>query len=116
MRVLFVCTIKNLLLFVKISLYVFVIRLLFSFYLVDELELCPSEEIFLLRLLKSDPVERTVASEPVKYAKEALSLRQSVIMDLVKNLQENINALWSRNECLKLALSSKLSPEGTSLY
>ncbi|XP_078155024.1 histone mono-ubiquitination 2 isoform X2 [Carex rostrata] len=77
----------------------------------DELELCPSEEIFLLRLLKSDPLERRVASEPVKYAKEALSLRQSVIMDLVKNLQENINALWSRNECLKLALSSKLSPE-----
>ncbi|KAJ1697593.1 hypothetical protein LUZ63_006105 [Rhynchospora breviuscula] len=77
----------------------------------DELESCPSEEIFLLRLLKSGPVDRIVASEPVKYAKEALSLRQSVIMDLMRNLQVNIDALWSRNECLKSALNSKLSPE-----
>ncbi|KAJ4791635.1 E3 ubiquitin-protein ligase BRE1-like 2 [Rhynchospora pubera] len=77
----------------------------------DELESCPSEEIFLLRLLKSGPVDKIVASEPVKYAKEALSLRQSVIMDLMRNLQVNIDALWSRNECLKSALNSKLSPE-----
>jgi hypothetical protein len=107
---------KELVICEKFSLYTFVLRELISAYFADELELCPSEEIFLLRLLKSGPVEKTVSSELVEYAKEALRLHQSVIMDLLKNLKENINVLWSRNECLKLALNSKLSPEGTSFY
>ncbi|KAJ3673078.1 hypothetical protein LUZ60_006452 [Juncus effusus] len=76
-----------------------------------EFEACPSEEIFLLRLLKSGPVDKNLLSEPGKFAKESLNLHYSIIMDMMRNLQENISALWSRNDCLKSALDSKLAQE-----
>lgn len=81
----------------------------------DALASCPPEEIFLCRLLRSGYVDKNRGSISVKAVQEALSLRHSAIVDLMKHLQEAIAARLARNELLASALHGNLSSEGLEL-
>ncbi|XP_072991571.1 E3 ubiquitin-protein ligase BRE1-like 2 isoform X1 [Typha latifolia] len=80
-------------------------------YSIDAFASCPPEEIFLCRLLKSDPIENMTENGSVKHVQEALALRHSATVNLMKHLQETIAATWARNECLALASQVKISSE-----
>uniref|UniRef100_A0A804LLQ3 E3 ubiquitin protein ligase n=1 Tax=Zea mays TaxID=4577 RepID=A0A804LLQ3_MAIZE len=76
----------------------------------ESLESCPSEEIFLLRLLKTNNIRDNSDTSLLKFVEEALAFRSSATVTLMKSLQETISsqqarnvivALRNHNDCLK---------------
>lgn len=72
---------------------------------------CPAEEIFLCRLLETDSVESNGNDGIVKYVEEALALRHSSTLELIKSLEDTIDAQRVKTENIAQALHGKLSAE-----
>ncbi|KAG1342663.1 putative E3 ubiquitin-protein ligase BRE1-like 2 [Cocos nucifera] len=72
---------------------------------------CPPEDTFLYRLLRAGPIEKNEGNGTIKYVQEALALRHSATLDLMKHVQETIAARRAKNDCLAMALHGKLSSE-----
>ncbi|XP_066378709.1 E3 ubiquitin-protein ligase BRE1-like 2 isoform X3 [Miscanthus floridulus] len=77
----------------------------------ESLESCPSEEIFLLRLLKSRNVRDNNDTSLLEFVEEALAFRCSATVTLMKSLQETISSEQARSESLSLALNGQKSNE-----
>lgn len=76
---------------------------------------CPPEEIFLCRLLQAENIEKSKQCEIIKYVQEALALRHSSTMDLMRGLQEAIDAQQTKLDDLELAANGDLSAEGQEI-
>ncbi|KAG2656404.1 hypothetical protein PVAP13_1KG078600 [Panicum virgatum] len=77
----------------------------------DSFESCPSEEIFLLRLLKSSNFKNNNENNLLEFVEEALAFRHSVTITLMKSLQEAICSHQARSESLALAFNGEKSNE-----
>ncbi|KAF0930349.1 hypothetical protein E2562_032190 [Oryza meyeriana var. granulata] len=77
----------------------------------ESLESCPSEEIFLFRLLNSSNFRNNDDSSLSKLVEEALALRYSTTVTLMKSLQEAFAVQQARCESLSLALNGQNSNE-----
>ncbi|ONL98848.1 E3 ubiquitin-protein ligase BRE1-like 2 [Zea mays] len=77
----------------------------------ESLESCPSEEIFLLRLLKTNNIRDNSDTSLLKFVEEALAFRSSATVTLMKSLQETISSQQARSESLSLALNGQKSNE-----
>ncbi|KAE8784822.1 E3 ubiquitin-protein ligase BRE1-like 2 [Hordeum vulgare] len=73
----------------------------------ESIESCPSEEIFLFMLLKSNNYGKKDDSSFLEFAEEALALRRSATLALMRSLQEAIAAQQARSEHLSLALNGE---------
>ena len=73
---------------------------------------CPAAEIFLCRLLETDSVESNGNDGIVKYVEEALALRHSSTLELMKSLGDTVDAQRVKTENIAQALHGKLSAEG----
>uniref|UniRef100_A0A3B6H4Z7 E3 ubiquitin protein ligase n=1 Tax=Triticum aestivum TaxID=4565 RepID=A0A3B6H4Z7_WHEAT len=78
----------------------------------ESIESCPSEEIFLFMLLKSNNYGKKDDNSLLEFAEEALALRRSATLALMRSLQEAIAAQQARSEYLSLALNGEKSNEG----
>lgn len=72
---------------------------------------CPSEDKFLYILLESGPTEHSGGNGITKYVQEALLVRRSSTMSLMKYLEDTINYQRAQTEALELSLSGSLSEE-----
>ncbi|GAV81523.1 zf-C3HC4_3 domain-containing protein [Cephalotus follicularis] len=72
---------------------------------------CPVEEIFLCRLLGVDSIEGSGSDGIVKFVEEALASRHAFSRELMKFLEENIDAQKAKTESIAQALLGKLSAE-----
>ncbi|XBI68212.1 hypothetical protein VPH35_047446 [Triticum aestivum] len=77
----------------------------------ESIESCPSEEIFLFMLLKSNNYGKKDDNSLLEFAEEALALRRSATLALMRSLQEAIAAQQARSEYLSLALNGEKSNE-----
>ncbi|KAF7039944.1 hypothetical protein CFC21_049884 [Triticum aestivum] len=77
----------------------------------ESIESCPSEEIFLFMLLKSNNYGKKDDNTLLEFAEEALALRRSATLALMRSLQEAIAAQQARSEHLSLALNGEKSNE-----
>ncbi|KAF2914866.1 hypothetical protein DAI22_10g195600 [Oryza sativa Japonica Group] len=77
----------------------------------ESLESCPSEEIFLFRLFNSRNFRNNDDSSLSKLVEEALALRYSTTVTLMKSLQEAFAVQQARSESLSLALNGQNSSE-----
>ncbi|KAG0550731.1 hypothetical protein BDA96_01G363600 [Sorghum bicolor] len=77
----------------------------------ESLESCPSEEIFLLRLLKSSNIRDNSDTSLLEFVEEALAFRCSATITLMKSLQETISSQQAKSELLSLALNAQKSNE-----
>ncbi|KAE9596238.1 hypothetical protein Lal_00048646 [Lupinus albus] len=75
------------------------------------LPLCPVEDIFLCNLIQKDCVEGSCNDEIVNYVEEALSLRQSSTLELLKLLQDTIDAQREKIGSIAQVLHGDLSSE-----
>uniref|UniRef100_A0A0D9XML1 E3 ubiquitin protein ligase n=1 Tax=Leersia perrieri TaxID=77586 RepID=A0A0D9XML1_9ORYZ len=73
----------------------------------ESLESCPSEEIFLFRLMNSKNFRNNDESSLSKLVEEALALRHSTTVTLMKSLQEAFAVQQARSESLSLALDGQ---------
>ncbi|CAA6664692.1 unnamed protein product [Spirodela intermedia] len=72
---------------------------------------CPPEETFLCRLLQAENIEKSKQTEIIKYIQEALAVRHSSTMVLMRGLQEAIDAQQTKLDGLELAAHGNLSSE-----
>ncbi|OIW04133.1 hypothetical protein TanjilG_00693 [Lupinus angustifolius] len=75
------------------------------------LHLCPVEDIFLRNLIQKDSVEGTSNDEIVDYVEEALALRQSSTLELLKLLQDTIDSQTEKIGSIAQVLHGVLSSE-----
>ncbi|ONK75057.1 uncharacterized protein A4U43_C03F12870 [Asparagus officinalis] len=75
------------------------------------LESCSPEETFLCRLLKAGPFERNGENGILKRIQEALALRHSHTMSVMKQLEETIAAQRAKTDSLALASQGSLTSE-----
>ncbi|CAN6230537.1 unnamed protein product [Urochloa humidicola] len=81
----------------------------------ESFESCLSEEIFLLRLLKSSNFKNNNENSLLEFVEEALAFRRSVTLTLMKSLQEAISSHQARSESLALAFNGEKSNEDVIL-
>lgn len=81
-------------------------------YFVDSVPSCPAEEIFLCRLLQSDSVGTNGSEERLVCIKEALALRHSSTMELIKLIEDTIKTLMAKIESIDQSLQENSSAEG----
>ncbi|XP_043693434.1 E3 ubiquitin-protein ligase BRE1-like 2 isoform X2 [Telopea speciosissima] len=72
---------------------------------------CPWEEMFLCRLLEADPVDRNGAKEATNYVEEALAARHSSTLNLMKYLEDTIDAQRDKTDRIASNFHGKLSAE-----
>nr|KAJ0199583.1 hypothetical protein LSAT_V11C600318310 [Lactuca sativa] len=72
---------------------------------------CPAEEIFLCRLLQSDSIEKNGSEERLIYIKEALALRHSSTLELMKLIEDTIQALMCKIESIDQSFLEKSTTE-----
>lgn len=77
----------------------------------DNLASCPAEETFLHRLLRTSTIQNDGEEISIKHVKDALALRHSRTMGLMKNLEELIAAQQVQTERLAVVLHGTLSSE-----
>ncbi|CAL5060003.1 unnamed protein product [Urochloa decumbens] len=77
----------------------------------ESFESCPSEEIFLLRLLKSSNFKNNNENSLLEFVEEALAFRRSVTVTLMKSLQVAVSSHQARSESLALAFNGQKSNE-----
>ncbi|KAF1869071.1 hypothetical protein Lal_00048351 [Lupinus albus] len=75
------------------------------------LPLCPVEDIFLCKLIQKDSVEGSSIEEIINYVEEALALRQSSTFELLKLLQDTIDAQRERIDSVSQVLHGDVSSE-----
>lgn len=71
--------------------------------------------MFLCRLLERDSIEANGNDEIIKYVEEALALRHSSTIELLKLLEDTINDQREKTENIAQALHGKLSSEGQKI-
>ncbi|XBI31950.1 hypothetical protein VPH35_055463 [Triticum aestivum] len=77
----------------------------------ESIQSCPPEENFLFMLLKSNNYGKKDDNSMLEFAEEALALRHSATLALMRSLQEAIAAQQARSEYLSLALNGEKSNE-----
>ncbi|XP_042514647.1 E3 ubiquitin-protein ligase BRE1-like 2 [Macadamia integrifolia] len=77
----------------------------------DSIPSCPWEDIFLCRLLEVDPVDWNGAKEAAKKVKEALAARHSSTLNLMKYLEDTIDAQIAKSDSIASNFHGKLSAE-----
>ncbi|PWA91835.1 histone mono-ubiquitination 2 [Artemisia annua] len=77
----------------------------------DSVPSCPAEEIFLCRLLKSDSIGKDGSEESLAYIKEALALRHSSTLELMKLIEDTIQILMAKIESIGQSMHDNLSAE-----
>lgn len=75
----------------------------------DSLSLCPVEDIFLSRLTQKDFIEANNHDEVINFVEEALALRQSSTRELLKLLEDTIDAQIERTYCITQGLEGSIS-------
>ncbi|KAJ9555206.1 hypothetical protein OSB04_009820 [Centaurea solstitialis] len=65
---------------------------------------CPAEETFLCRLLQLDSIESDGSEERLVYIKEALALRHSSTLELMKLIEDTIQVLMAKTESISQSL------------
>lgn len=73
---------------------------------------CPAEQIFLCRLLKTDSIQSNGNDGIVRSVEEALASRHSSTMELMKFLEDTIDAQRAKTESIVENLNEKLYTEG----
>lgn len=81
-------------------------------YSLGSLPLCPVEDVFLCRLIQKDSIEVRSNGEIIHYVEEALTLRQSSTRDLLKLLEDTIDAQRERTYSIAQDLHGKSTSEG----
>ncbi|XP_020704033.1 E3 ubiquitin-protein ligase BRE1-like 2 [Dendrobium catenatum] len=79
----------------------------------DILASFPPEEMFLRRLLRTSTIQSNGVGLDIKYVQDALALRHSQTMDLMKNLDEMIVSQQLKTEGLAVGLQGKSSSKET---
>lgn len=74
---------------------------------------CPPEETFLCQLLGVGSIECNEVSGTIKYVEEALAARHSFTMELMKYLEETIDAQKTKTESLSITIGGRVSAEDT---
>ncbi|KAJ1296727.1 hypothetical protein BS78_01G324600 [Paspalum vaginatum] len=77
----------------------------------ESFDSCPSEEIFLLRLLKSSNFKSNGDSRLLEFVDEALAFRCSATVTLMKSLEEVISSQQARSESLSFVANGQKSNE-----
>nr|DAD42139.1 TPA_asm: hypothetical protein HUJ06_000369 [Nelumbo nucifera] len=72
---------------------------------------CPWEEMFLCRLLEAGPVETNGTNDIIKYVEEALALRHSSTLSLMKCLEDTIDSQRAKTNTIASTLHGNLSSE-----
>ncbi|KAL2557128.1 E3 ubiquitin-protein ligase [Forsythia ovata] len=72
---------------------------------------CPPEDMFLCRLLETDSIPRDGADGSIDFIKEALASRQTSTRELMKLLEDTIDAQRAKFEDIAQALQGKQSAE-----
>ncbi|CAA2954782.1 E3 ubiquitin- ligase BRE1-like 2 [Olea europaea subsp. europaea] len=72
---------------------------------------CPPEDMFLCRLLQTNSIPRDGADRSIDYIKEALASRQASTRELMKLLEDTINAQRAKLEDIAQALQGNQSAE-----
>ncbi|XP_014504949.1 E3 ubiquitin-protein ligase BRE1-like 2 isoform X1 [Vigna radiata var. radiata] len=75
------------------------------------LPLCPAEDIFLCRLIQKDSIKGISDDEITGYVEEALALRQSSTMELLKLLKDIIDDQMERSGGIAQILDGDISSE-----
>ncbi|KAK7372587.1 hypothetical protein VNO80_05972 [Phaseolus coccineus] len=75
------------------------------------LPLCPAEDIFLCRLIQKDSIKGISDDELTSYVEEALALRQSSTMELLKLLKDIVDDQMKRSGGIAQTLHGDLSSE-----
>ena len=73
---------------------------------------CSAEEVFLCRLLEIDSIESARKDGSLKFIKDSLATRISSTHELMKLLEDTIDAQTTKIECVAQALHGKSSAEG----
>lgn len=81
-------------------------------YSLGSLPLCPAEDIFLCRLIQKDSIKGISDDEITGYVEEALALRQSSTMELLKLLKDIIDDQMERSGGIAQILDGDISSEG----
>ena len=84
-------------------------------YILGSVPSCPAEEMFLCRLLERDSIEANGNDVVIKYVEEALALRHSSTIELLKLLEDTIDDQRAKTENIAQALHGKLSSEGQKI-
>ncbi|GJT73735.1 E3 ubiquitin protein ligase BRE1-like protein 2 isoform X1 [Tanacetum coccineum] len=77
----------------------------------DSVPSCPTEEIFLCRLLKSDSIKKDGSEESLAYIKELVALRHSSTLELMKLIEDMIQILVAKIESNGQSMNDNLSIE-----
>ncbi|XP_028794686.1 E3 ubiquitin-protein ligase BRE1-like 2 [Neltuma alba] len=77
----------------------------------DSLSLRPVEDIFLSRLVQKDFIETNNHDEVISFVEEALALRQSSTRELLKLLEDTIDAQIERTYCITQGLEGSTSED-----
>uniref|UniRef100_A0A5B7BKN1 E3 ubiquitin protein ligase n=1 Tax=Davidia involucrata TaxID=16924 RepID=A0A5B7BKN1_DAVIN len=72
---------------------------------------CPAEEIFLCRLIETDSIQSSENDGHLKYIEEALALRHSSTRELMKILEDTLDAQRAKTQSIAQALHGKASAE-----
>ncbi|KAL1307880.1 hypothetical protein HN51_049776 [Arachis hypogaea] len=72
---------------------------------------CPAEDIFLCRLIQKDSVDGNSIGERINYVEESLALRRSSTLELLKLLQDTMEAQMERIDSIAQVLHGELSSE-----
>ena len=81
-------------------------------YTLGSLPLCPVEDIFLCRLVQKDSIEASSNDEITNYVEKALALRQSYTLELLKLIEDTIDAQREKTENIAQILHGQMSSEG----
>lgn len=73
---------------------------------------CPSEDIFLCRLLHTDSVSSSSSEGTIKHVEEALASRGLYTRELLKSLQDTVNVERTKIDHIAQALNGSHSAEG----
>lgn len=73
---------------------------------------CPAEEMFLCRLLKIDSIQSNGNDGIARYVEESLASRHSSTLELMKFLEDTIDAQRAKTESIAQSLNGMLSTEG----
>ncbi|KAK0605197.1 hypothetical protein LWI29_024049 [Acer saccharum] len=77
----------------------------------DSIPSCPPEDMFLCRLLQVNSIDSSDNDGIIKYVEEALALRHSFTKELMKFLEDIIDAQRLETESISQALQGNLSAE-----
>lgn len=84
-------------------------------YSLDSIPSCPPEDMFLCRLLQVNSIESSSKDGILQYVEEALASRHSSARELMKFIEEVIDAQRVKTKSIAEAFHEKLSAEGQKI-